>query len=98
MHYVPGKTDVQCRERWMNVLHPNINLQPWTRSEDMQLVEMVNRFGLSRWAQLATHLSNRTDNQAWRRWKKFVAEKLVESVSVEGAKDMYFISVFLGGG
>lgn len=28
--YVLGRTDVQCRERWMNVLSPEIKKDPWT--------------------------------------------------------------------
>lgn len=28
--HVEGRTDVQCRERWANVLNPNLNLRPWT--------------------------------------------------------------------
>ena len=28
--HVPGRTDVQCRERWANVLNPELNLRPWT--------------------------------------------------------------------
>lgn len=28
--HVPGRTDVQCRERWVNVLNPDLNNGPWT--------------------------------------------------------------------
>jgi hypothetical protein len=28
--HVPGRTDVQCRERWVNVLDPGVNCAPWT--------------------------------------------------------------------
>ncbi|RKP14010.1 Homeodomain-like protein, partial [Piptocephalis cylindrospora] len=28
--YVAGRTDVQCRERWVNVLDPSINKDPWS--------------------------------------------------------------------
>lgn len=28
--HVPGRTDVQCRERWVNILDPSINAGPWT--------------------------------------------------------------------
>ena len=27
---VPGRTDVQCRERWSNILDPSLNLGKWT--------------------------------------------------------------------
>ncbi len=28
--HVPGRTDVQCRERWVNVLDPDLNNEPFT--------------------------------------------------------------------
>ena len=28
--HVPGRTDVQCRERWMNILNPDLHRAPWT--------------------------------------------------------------------
>lgn len=28
--HIPGRTDVQCRERWVNVLNPELNAGPWT--------------------------------------------------------------------
>lgn len=28
--HVPGRTDVQCRERWMNILNPELNSGPWS--------------------------------------------------------------------
>lgn len=27
---IPGRTDVQCRERWSNILDPSLNLGKWT--------------------------------------------------------------------
>ena len=29
-YHVPGRTDVQCRERWMNILNPELHRAPWT--------------------------------------------------------------------
>ena len=29
--HVPGRTDVQCRERWVNILDPSLNNGPWTK-------------------------------------------------------------------
>ncbi len=28
--HVPGRTDMQCRERWVNILNPVLNNGPWT--------------------------------------------------------------------
>lgn len=32
--HVPGRTDVQCRERWVNVLDPKVAFTKWTPEED----------------------------------------------------------------
>jgi myb proto-oncogene protein len=34
---VPGRTDVQCRERWVNILNPALNIGPWTEEVRGQL-------------------------------------------------------------
>ncbi|KXN69536.1 hypothetical protein CONCODRAFT_18259 [Conidiobolus coronatus NRRL 28638] len=68
--HVPGRTDVQCRERWMNILHPNVNQEPWTDYEDAHLLLLVQKIGLGKWSQICSFLGTRTDNQCWRRWKK----------------------------
>lgn len=32
--YVPSRTDVQCRERWLKVLDPSLVKEPWSAEED----------------------------------------------------------------
>jgi hypothetical protein len=29
--HVPGRTDVQCRERWVNILDPELKNSQWTK-------------------------------------------------------------------
>ncbi|CAM6126983.1 unnamed protein product [Calypogeia fissa] len=67
--HVPGRTDLQCRERWCNVLDPSIKLGEWTEDEDGILEESVVRHGPHKWAAVANDLKIRTDNQCCRRWK-----------------------------
>ncbi|KAI9295289.1 hypothetical protein K502DRAFT_225978 [Neoconidiobolus thromboides FSU 785] len=67
--HVKGRTDVQCRERWMNVLHPGIDDSYWNPYEDAHLLSLVNKIGVGKWSSISQELSNRTDNQCWRRWK-----------------------------
>ena len=38
-----GRTGKQCRERWHNQLDPNINKNPWTDTEELQLLEVISR-------------------------------------------------------
>lgn len=67
--HVPCRTDVQCRERWMNVLNPHLKLSPWTTEEDRKLNALTKKYGPGRWSIVAQEIGSRTDNQCWRRWK-----------------------------
>ncbi|CAJ0647454.1 3083_t:CDS:10, partial [Entrophospora sp. SA101] len=61
--FVPSRTDVQCRERWVNVLSPDIKKDPWT-AEDEKLLQIVKEIGLGKWARVCMCMEGRTDNQA----------------------------------
>eukprot|EP01118_Nematostelium_gracile_P009440 TRINITY_DN3185_c0_g1_i2.p1 TRINITY_DN3185_c0_g1~~TRINITY_DN3185_c0_g1_i2.p1 ORF type:complete len:485 (-),score=120.92 TRINITY_DN3185_c0_g1_i2:448-1902(-) len=67
--HVPGRTDVQCRERYMNILSPELNTGPWTPEEDKLLIAAVEEHGEGKWSQIAKSIPSRTDNHCWRRWK-----------------------------
>ncbi|KAG0591135.1 hypothetical protein KC19_1G152700 [Ceratodon purpureus] len=66
--HVPGRSDVQCRERWCNVLDPSVKIDEWTPDEDAKLEELVDKYGRHRWAAVGAELG-RTDNQCFRHWK-----------------------------
>ncbi|KAJ0106596.1 hypothetical protein Patl1_19692 [Pistacia atlantica] len=66
--FVPGRTQVQCRERWVNSLDPSVNRGEWTEEEDLMLEAALEEHGYS-WSKVAAALPGRTDNQCWRRWK-----------------------------
>ncbi len=72
--WVPGRTDVQCRERWMNVLHPSLKLDPFTEEEDELLVKVVEEAGgPGSWSSIQSkHFPGRTDSQLRRRWRQLV--------------------------
>lgn len=73
---VPGRTDVQCRERWVNILDPSISAAPFTPAEDQKLLEMVELYGTGNWSKISQELGKtRTDNQLWRRWKQISKKK-----------------------
>lgn len=63
--YVPGRTDVQCRERWVNVLDPRLNAAPFTPEEDELLRQCVSLVGVGRWSTVSAMLGTRTDNQVF---------------------------------
>ncbi|KAK4414211.1 Myb-like protein L [Sesamum alatum] len=65
---VPGRTQVQCRERWVNCLDPSLNMSKWTEEEDSKLETAIAQHGYC-WSKVAACIPHRTDNQCWRRWK-----------------------------
>jgi myb proto-oncogene protein len=70
---VPGRTNVQCRYRWVNILDPNNNINTnnstgkWTVEEDAKLAEAVTEFG-NDWIRVATLVPGRTNGQCCQRW------------------------------
>lgn len=52
--HVPGRTDVQCRERWVNVLDPAVkSTEGWTAAEDAHLLAIVASQPPGRWSAIA---------------------------------------------
>jgi hypothetical protein len=78
--HIPGRTDVQCRERWCNIINPELKNDPWTSEEDERLKRAVEQHGVGKWSKIADDLYPRTDNQIWRRWKILNADKVDEYV------------------
>jgi len=37
---VPGRTDLQCRERYTDILKPSLSHQPWTQEENERLLQL----------------------------------------------------------
>ncbi|KAG0038914.1 Myblike DNAbinding domain-containing protein [Podila clonocystis] len=74
-HHVPGRTDIQCRERYVNVLSPNIRFGSWSKEESEKLMHLVDLHGAGKWALIASHMDGRTDNQCVRRWQLMKREQ-----------------------
>lgn len=66
--FVRQRTDVQCRERYMNVLNPRLLHGEFTPEEDRRLRQAVQEHGEGKWAMVASLVPHRTDNQCRRRW------------------------------
>jgi hypothetical protein len=71
---VPGRTNIQCRQRWVAYLVP-INDQTtasnkgkWTEEETEKLVEAVKKHGCNNWIAAAALVPGRTSAQCRQRW------------------------------
>ncbi|CAI2365349.1 unnamed protein product [Moneuplotes crassus] len=82
---VPNRTDVQCRERYCNILDPRIHHSDWTEEEDERL-RNAYEINPDKWSKIATSVSTRTDNQCRRRWTMLNNTKSKPASKRAGAK------------
>jgi myb proto-oncogene protein len=75
--HVHGRTDVQCRERYVNILDPDVNSAPFTADEDALLVRLAAEHNHS-WTKVAELMPGRTDGVCWRRWQLLVPAETLE--------------------
>ncbi len=60
---IPGRTNEQCRDRWLSKLDPSLNKDAWTTEEDEELNAAFLEVG-KKWPELTKRLTHgRTDLQ-----------------------------------
>ncbi|KAL0091100.1 Homeodomain-like protein [Phycomyces blakesleeanus] len=69
--HIPGRTDMQCRERWVNILNPSIKRDPLNDEEKNILSKLVAEHG-QKWSLIARLMPGRTDNHLLREYKALV--------------------------
>jgi myb proto-oncogene protein len=63
-----GRTDIQCRVRWINTVDPaNRNKGKWSPEEDAKLTKAVKKHG-TEWVAVAAMVSGRTNIKCRVRW------------------------------
>jgi hypothetical protein len=70
---VPGRTNIQCRGRWLSALDPSIGRTPgrtgiWTTDEDVKLKDAVKMHNGKNWPEIAALVPGRTKVQCCTRW------------------------------
>ncbi len=79
-NHLLGRTDIQCRERWCNILDPSLEEVEWSNEEDLKLLNLYRQYG-NKWSLIAKNYGNRTDNTCWRRWKYLTSANLSQNYS-----------------
>ncbi|NXJ87946.1 SNPC4 protein, partial [Corythaixoides concolor] len=76
---VPGRSDAQCRDRYLKALHCDVKKGKWSLEEEEQLIELVQKHGLGRWSKIASELPHRTGSQCLSKWKLMIGSKKKKS-------------------
>ncbi|NWZ71953.1 SNPC4 protein, partial [Acrocephalus arundinaceus] len=74
---VPGRSDAQCRDRYLKVLHWDVKKGKWSLEEEEQLIELVQKHGLGRWSKIASELPHRTGSQCRSKWSLMIGSKVL---------------------
>jgi hypothetical protein len=89
---VPGRTKIQCHQRWPKLLDPSIDRATgrtckWAEGEDSKLKDAVQTHGGKNWDAIAALVPGRNKNQCWSRWRELPLSFRVErelSVGADG--------------
>lgn len=96
-HHIPGRTLPALRDRFFNSLNPELTFAKWTAKEDAVIKKRFKELGgldyPGVWAQIASELGNRSDNQVSRRWK-LLAPIEYERIKREKKEKMTLTAVF----
>uniref|UniRef100_A0A453FWL6 Uncharacterized protein n=1 Tax=Aegilops tauschii subsp. strangulata TaxID=200361 RepID=A0A453FWL6_AEGTS len=66
--FFPDRTEVQCLHRWQKVLNPELIKGPWTQEEDDKIIDLVKKYGPTKWSVIARSLPGRIGKQCRERW------------------------------
>ncbi|XP_032993449.1 snRNA-activating protein complex subunit 4 [Lacerta agilis] len=66
---VPGRNDIQCRDRYLHALHCEIKKGKWSEEEEVKLIELTEKYGVGHWAKIASELPHRSGTQCLSKWK-----------------------------
>ncbi|XP_050966732.1 LOW QUALITY PROTEIN: snRNA-activating protein complex subunit 4 [Labeo rohita] len=83
---VPGRTDGACRDRYLDCLQENVKKGPWSKEEVELLKEKVEKYGVGKWAKIASEIPNRIDCQCLNKWKLLTQASKREESERQGIK------------
>lgn len=68
---VPGRTNKQCRDRYLYHIDPKVSHAPFSPGEDLSILMSVHELG-HKWSRVAARLPGRTDNAVKNRYNYFL--------------------------
>uniref|UniRef100_H3C734 V-myb avian myeloblastosis viral oncogene homolog-like 2b n=1 Tax=Tetraodon nigroviridis TaxID=99883 RepID=H3C734_TETNG len=77
--FLPGRTELQCMQRWNMHLDPSVLKTCWTKDEDEKIAELVKKYGTINWTLISTHMSRRTAKQCRDRWQNHLDPQIKKS-------------------
>ncbi|XP_034520704.1 snRNA-activating protein complex subunit 4 isoform X1 [Ailuropoda melanoleuca] len=83
---VPGRSDAQCRDRYLRRLHFSLKKGRWNASEEGKLLELIEKYGVGHWAKIASELPHRTGSQCLSKWKVMVRVRLYQKKQNRGRR------------
>ncbi|XP_045419076.1 snRNA-activating protein complex subunit 4 isoform X1 [Lemur catta] len=72
---VPGRSDAQCRDRYLRRLHFSLKKGRWNLKEEEQLLELIEKYGVGHWAKIASELPHRSGSQCLSKWKVMIGKR-----------------------
>ncbi|KAK8900179.1 hypothetical protein M9Y10_002502 [Tritrichomonas musculus] len=78
---VPGRSAIQCKERWLYRLHPEVKKTRFEKWEDDLIISERNRVG-NHWTLISNKLPGRTSCAVKNRWYSVLINKVRQNDSI----------------
>lgn len=72
---LPNRTGKQIRDRFLNILRPNLKKGEWTLQEDALLMGLSHKIG-HKWSSIAKHMPGRSEAQVKNRFYSHIKKRL----------------------
>ncbi|XP_044208440.1 v-myb avian myeloblastosis viral oncogene homolog-like 2a isoform X1 [Thunnus albacares] len=85
--FLPGRTEIQCMQRWKKHLDPELVKGFWSKEEDEKITELVGKFGTRHWTLISRQLKGRLGKQCRERWHNHL-DPLIKKSSWTNEEDL----------